>query len=162
DSVLGSWTYTYDSAFSDRISSATCTANCANGWGSDSWTYDEYGNRWTQTASVGPNGRYTFNSKNQITSASGTLYDNAGNMLNDGLGNTYSYDALSRLTGVNGTASTFMYDPFGNRVSQVVNGIATDFVYDGSTILHTNSSSHLGEDMRVPELGQYFGYSGSG
>jgi YD repeat-containing protein len=40
DSINGTWTYGYSGHFYQRLLSAACTANCANGWGGLSWTYD--------------------------------------------------------------------------------------------------------------------------
>jgi RHS repeat-associated protein len=45
---------------------------------------------------------------------------------------TYSYDKLSRLTGVAGPTSTttYGYDPAGNRLSKVLGGTTTSYAYD--------------------------------
>jgi hypothetical protein len=62
-----------------------------------------YGNRWQQnvTTGTGPNPSYTFDGNNRI-SGSGVVYDAAGNITNDGLGHTYTYDAEHRLLTVAG------------------------------------------------------------
>lgn len=99
-----------------------------------SYAYHRYGNRWQQnvTAGSGPSPQYPFNGSNQI-SASGVLYDAAGNVTSDGLGNTYTYDAENRLITMGGSNSaSYVYDAFGNRVRTTVNSSPYDFVFGGS------------------------------
>ena len=45
DSVMGTWTYTYDDF--NRLTSGTATAGVDDGLALG-WTYDRYGNRWAQ------------------------------------------------------------------------------------------------------------------
>jgi YD repeat-containing protein len=96
DSVNGIWSYTYSSAFPQRLSQSTCSvtspAACPNGstTESHSYSYDQFGNRWGQTnPNGGPNFAYTFNGNNQIANMSVT-YDAAGNMIADGPSLLYS------------------------------------------------------------------------
>jgi RHS repeat-associated protein len=157
DSSMGSWTFGYDPAFFGRLTSATCLANCPNGWGTLSWTYDEYGNRWQQIVSAGqgPQPSYMFDLHNHIT-GSGVAYDSAGNMVNDGLGDAYTYDANSRL--VNEQGDAFVFDALGNRVAStnLSSGEETDFVYAGSTLVHRNNSSAKGWGFESG-YGSYYG-----
>jgi RHS repeat-associated protein len=79
----------------------------------------------------GPAPQYSFNSNNQI-SGSGVQYDAAGNMTNDGLGNTYTYDAEGRVISVSGNNSaSYVYDAMGQRVRTTVNGSSYDFIFEG-------------------------------
>jgi RHS repeat-associated protein len=124
DSVNGNWTYTYDAM--NRISTSSKAGNAYN------YKYDPAGNRWQQnvTTGTGPAPQYTLNSNNQITT-SGVLYDAPGNVTNDGLGNTYTYDAEGRLTAVSGSNSaSYVYDALGQRVRTVVNSQTSDFIFD--------------------------------
>ena len=47
DSVMGTWSYSYDDF--NRLTSGTATAGVDNGL-TLGWTYDRYGNRWAQNA----------------------------------------------------------------------------------------------------------------
>lgn len=85
-----------------RLTSATATAYTR------SYTYDEWGNLKTVTATGGGQAGYTINyatnasgapSTNRILNFNGTIsysYDNAGNLTQEG-STTYSDDAASRL-----------------------------------------------------------------
>ena len=130
--VMGTWSYNYDDF--NRLVSGHATARVDNGL-SLGWTYDRYGNRWTQTASgsgnasaVQPNLSFTGNNNRvdgpglgcQATQA--FCYDADGNLLNDGR-NTYTYDAEGRVITLNGQ-KTYAYDAEGRRVAK----------YSGSTI----------------------------
>ena len=132
DSANGTWTYGYDDF--NRLNSSSCTATCPNASSTQafSYTYDQFGNRWQQnvTAGTGGSAQYSFNSNNQI-SGSGVTYDAAGNMMTDGLGNTYTYDAENRLVSVSGNYSlSYVYDAFGNRVEETNGATSQGLVYD--------------------------------
>jgi len=105
--------YTYDNL--SRLASAT-TPN----W-SMAWTYDEFGNRLTQsgtgTASTMGQTLTYDQTTNQITNT-GYTYDAAGNMTNMPSGQVLAYDAMDRLSTVtNGSnVSTMIYDAFGRRI----------------------------------------------
>ncbi len=48
---------------------------------------------------------------------------------------TYSYDSLYRLTGTtypNGDSQSYTYDPLGNRLTKVNNGVTTNYTYDNA------------------------------
>lgn len=120
DSINGSWRYTYDDF--NRVTSA----NKNNGQQTYSYDYDRYSNRWQQNS----NPSYIFNSNNQIQ-GSGVVYDSAGNITNDGLGNLYTYDAENRVISVTGSNSvTYVYDAFGQRVRATINSAPYDFIYN--------------------------------
>ena len=91
-----------------------------------------YGNRWQQnvTTGTGPNPSYTFDANNHITS-SGIVYDAAGNITNDGLGHTYTYDAENRLLAVAGaTSANYVYDASGRRVQETIGAASKNYIFD--------------------------------
>jgi RHS repeat-associated protein len=144
DPVNGSWSYGYDKF--NRIETASCSGDCPYGSSSQTlgFTYDQYGNRWTQTASpTGFTPSFSFNTKNQITSASGVVYDTDGNLTNDGNGNTFSFDHEGKLTAsvVGGVSSTYKNDPFGHRAESVTSAGTFDYVYDPSGRLITEADT---------------------
>jgi RHS repeat-associated protein len=97
-----------------------------------SYSYDSFGNMVSS-------GNYTFvqayTAANQL---SGWRYDDAGNLLSDGLGNTYTYDALGQITSDGGTS--YVYDPSGDRVAKI-GSIETDTMYFGGRPIATISSA---------------------
>jgi RHS repeat-associated protein len=128
DSVNGgSASYTYDDM--NRLSAATMGSLNLN------WTYDRYGNRWSQSSSGSWPGTVlqpslTFsNATNQVTS-SGYQYDVAGNLTQDPL-HTYTYDAEGNLTAIDhGSTATFLYDALNQRVQATQNGATQDFGFN--------------------------------
>jgi len=115
DSVNGYWSYGYDQ-FNLLASASKTGVNLT-------WVYDRFGNRWQQNGPGGPSPQYTIDTNNHIN-GSGVAYDALGNVLNDGVGHSFTYDAENRVTNANGTA--YVYDAFGRRVK---NG-AYEFLYD--------------------------------
>jgi RHS repeat-associated protein len=168
DQILGNWTYGYDNNIAGgRLTSATCTGGCANGYGTASWTYDEYGNRWTQTASKGLNTLFTYDTgaggamHNRLTSGQGATYDAAGDMLTDTIPNTYTYDALHRVSTFSANSSSFVYDGLGNRVEDHNANGTFDFYFDGSRRLHFDTSATVkGLGMKAG-YGEYHGAPGA-
>jgi RHS repeat-associated protein len=151
DSINGTWSYAYYGVMLHKLAWSGCTANCPNGWGSYAYGYDQFGNRWQQVVNSGsgPAPSYTFTNANQI-SGSGVAYDASGDMTADGLGNTYSYDALHRLKSIGGsnTSEAFVYDALGDRVGAnpaYQTGSQLDFVFDlNQKILHRNDAGISG------------------
>jgi RHS repeat-associated protein len=142
DYVMGTWTYTYDDF--NRLSSGTAASGVDDGL-TLGWTYDRYGNRWTQTATgtgnasaVQPNLAF-YGNNNQV---SGWDYDAAGNLTNDNR-NTYAYDAEGRITSLN-SAPTYAYDAEGRRVAKLGSGgtVATSYLLDlsGNQVTELNAS----------------------
>ncbi len=105
------------------------------------YTYDEVGNRLTETKCVllpcaSPiTTTYTYDDANRIATVNGVAYtfDANGNLKDDGA-SQYDYDSANRLTSVlntqNSALSTFAYNGLGDRVSQTVNGQTTNYVLD--------------------------------
>ena len=96
----------------NRLTARTATSgNAQNG----SWTYDRYGNRWSQT--VSPGGYQQQLSVNTTNNqVSGFSYDTAGNLVNDAT-HTYTYDAEGNMVAVDGGATAkYGYDASNHRV----------------------------------------------
>jgi RHS repeat-associated protein len=75
----------------------------------------------------------SFNAANEMTAFNGTAltHDANGNLTGDGT-NTYTWDARNHLSAVSGaTTASFVYDAFGRRMSKALNGVTTEFLYDG-------------------------------
>ena len=142
----GTSTYGYDQF--NRLTSQSGTQSMA-------WTYDRWGNRWTQTLTGGSPAQqpsFTFsNANNQI--ASGTCnpvtwnqycYDAAGNMTAD-TNHTYTYDAEGNITQVDGgSTATYVYDALNHRVRTVNSSGTTEFVFNlnGQRVSEWNASTH--------------------
>jgi len=139
DSVMGQWTYSYDSlnrltGAQAPVSQPTNISNYFAGIASG-WTYDAFGNRKaetqgaisgaTPTAAMPSSSSATYNTSNQLIAASqnagGSLtYDASGNVIYDGI-NSYLYDAESRLCAVKNIAgglTGYIYDAAGIRVAK--------------------------------------------
>jgi len=109
------------------------------------YNYDDLGNR----TSVVNNDTTTYipNNLNQYDSVAGITYeyDNSGNLTSDQT-NTYTYDSENRLiTATTPTQSaTYSYGPFGRRTQKNVDGIVTNYFYEGYEILvEYNGSGEL-------------------
>ncbi|MEW6108478.1 MAG: hypothetical protein AB1632_04810 [Nitrospirota bacterium] len=61
---------------------------------------------------------------------------------------TYSWDARNRLVGINGfntdcgsLTASFKYDALGRRIEKTINGITTQYLYDGPDIIQEKNAS---------------------
>lgn len=117
----GGLTYTQTFAYDALNRLTTAQENSGTNW-SQTNGYDRYGNRWIDLGG-GNQSLYFTTSNNRITGAS---YDNAGNLLNDGL-HSYAYDAENKISKVDGT-SAYVYDGNGLRVRKLV-GENLRFIY---------------------------------
>jgi RHS repeat-associated protein len=100
----------------------TGTQNQATDGLNESYSYDAFGN-------LQQSGNFNFiqayTTANRI---SGYSYDTAGNLLADGLGNTYTWDANEMISSSNGTS--YFYDAEGDRVGKS-GSVPTDTIYFG-------------------------------
>ncbi len=123
DLVNGNWTFGYDQF--NRLSSS----NKNSGLQTFSFAYDRYSNRWQQNAPQGgPAPQYVFDNNNRLV-GSGVTYDALGEVLTDGLGNSFTWDDEGRLIQVKQSSTvtaTYVYDAEGRRV----HGPNGEYVYD--------------------------------
>lgn len=121
------------------------------------YTYDEVGNRVSQTTETATN-TYQYDDANRLVSVDSVAYtwNNNGNLLNDGV-NTYTYtnNKLSNITG-NNLNITYQYNGLGERVSQMVNGVTTHFTVDLnaglSQVLSDGTNTYLYGVERIAQV----------
>lgn len=147
DSHAGAWSYTYDAL--NRIWKASGPG------GSTTYTTDAFGNKKgaTTTSGVAPSPNYGVYPTNALSgnalqydlttgsgSPAGAGYP-TGNVISDGSGDSFRYDAEGRLYSVMNGTTCFTYDGDGDRVAMtncnVVNhgngtttGILSEYLYD--------------------------------
>jgi RHS repeat-associated protein len=154
--ILANFTYTYDlesRLYTETDNGMTVTfsydtINQLTGDGTRSYTYDLNGNRTLSGYQTGTGNQLTSDGVWNFT------YDNEGNLIKavriaGGLTWTYSYDNINHLTGAQERAtdggtlllqSTYVYDPFANRIEKDVwtqaggTTTVTRFGYDGQDI----------------------------
>jgi RHS repeat-associated protein len=128
--------YQYDGA--SQVT-ALVYRNATGVLGDLSYQYDAVGNRtgvggaFARTLLPNPLVSANYNAANrQLTFDSQPLtYDLNGNLTNDGV-KTYTWNSRNQLVAIaGGSAASFMYDALGRRHSRVVNGVSTEFLYDG-------------------------------
>ena len=110
---------------------------------SQTYGYDRYGNRWVNPGSyvrdptLTPQSQSAFDANyNRLL---GCQYDPAGNLTQDGTGNTYTYDLENRQKSHNGT-TTYHYDGEGRRIKKVEALGATVFIYNAAgQLVHEHS-----------------------
>jgi len=132
------------------------------------YTYDGAGNRVSlmrngANASLLPAAvaSASYDAANEQTAYAGTTltYDNNGNLTTDGT-NTYQWDARNRLMGLSGgSTASFAYDPLGRRINKTINGVSTQFAYDGNDITAEIGSSTVGTTyLRSLNIDEVFGF----
>ena len=128
--------YGYNSA--SQLTSLTYTLGQTT-LGNLTYTYDaagrrtEMGGTWARTNLPGTVTSATYNAGNQLTTWNGTTltYDFNGNLASQGT-RTFDWDARNRMAAIGGVGTaTFVYDGLGRRITRVVDGFTTDFLYDG-------------------------------
>jgi len=121
------------------------------------YTYDAVGNRMTQDAS-GTTTTYGYDDANRMTSVNGFTisWDSNGNLRNNGV-NTYTYNGENRLIAYSNGTDTYeyTYNGLGDRLSQIVNGVVTNYTLDlnaGLTqVLNDGTNSYLYGLSRIAE-----------
>ena len=128
--------YTYDDNY--RLTGFQrgnlATGNFSN---QSSYDYDPLGNR-QQVIKDGISTEYSSNEMNEYNSISGMsspIYDNNGNLMEDGTIN-YQYDFENRLISVdNDSLTTYKYDPLGRRISKTSNIGTIEYFYDRDRVI---------------------------
>jgi RHS repeat-associated protein len=124
-------TFGYDAL--NRLISAGDQSHWAN-----TYTYDPWGNLTNKNPGT-PAGETLQKSADSNNHLSGIGYDAGGNETNDGLGNTFVYDAENRITTTAGVSYT--YDADGRRISKST-GINYWYGPTGAALAETDSSGN--------------------
>ena len=75
-----------------------------------------------------------------MIAASEYSYDAAGELVADGVGNSYQYNADGMVTASSG--AQYVYDALDQRVEKTVGGTSTEYVYfQGSVLAEINAAS---------------------
>lgn len=116
--------YGYDSDY--RLASEAITADPGGNNGTVSYVYDAVGNRTQQTSTLSavPGGSFSYDANDRLTT---DLYDANGNTISSG-GISYAYEFENRLVQSSGLG--VVYDGDGNRVSETVGGVPTQYLVD--------------------------------
>lgn len=113
----------------------------------DSWTYDDIGNRLTQSINGTPatytyvkNGANPLNGQRLLNDGTNayTWDANGSNLTRNGTpGNfTFGYNVDNRLTSITGAAAaSYTYDYQGRRTTKTVSGTTTTYLYDGLNLV---------------------------
>ncbi len=146
-------TYTYDVL--DRLTAACfATTSCTTATDYVKYTYDDMGNRLTETRPAGTT-TYTYNAANELTQTSGPAgatsygYDVDGNQTSAG-SNTYTYNQAGRITSqtVGGTTTSFTYDGDARRLSASAGNTTTDYLWDPRTYQLAVETDGAGNTLR--------------
>jgi len=128
-------TYGYDA--NDRLTSSCYQTSCPNQ--NDPyirWTYDEVGNRLTETRPSGTTD-YGYNAGDELTTAGNTnySYDTNGNQTAAGT-TSYTYNLGNQLTSVTSgsTTTSYSYDGDGNRMVATAGGSTTNYLWDTNAL----------------------------
>lgn len=132
----GSLSYTQGFGYDSLNRLTTSNENSGANW-SQTNAYDRYGNRWIDLGG-GNQSLYFTASNNRIT---GSSYDAAGNLLNDGTHN-YTYDAENKIAKVD-NVNAYVYDGEGQRVRKLL-GENLRFVYGTTSDLIMEFSGSTG------------------
>ncbi|MFN8009048.1 MAG: ribonuclease domain-containing protein [Terriglobia bacterium] len=138
--------YSYDVL--NRITNASETPGTGTAWSAITYGLDRYGNRWVSTGyklfpTLTPVSSAEFNAAtNRMVSPSS--YDAVGNLTNNKVSQTATYDAENRMTSFNSGVgiTNYTYDGDGRRISkQLSSGATTYYVYNAFGQLAAEYSS---------------------
>jgi RHS repeat-associated protein len=120
--------WTYDGIYrltNEIISLAPSGKNGSVGYG-----LDPVGNRSSESSTLSgiSSGSFSFNQDDELSSET---YDQDGNVTAAG-GKSFTYDSENHLVSMSasGTATSLVYDAFGNRVSKAVNSVTTKYLVE--------------------------------
>ncbi len=139
DSVTGNWTYSYDPL--NRLLTAASSSGYFSGLNL-TWTYDNFGNRESQTAPGSSN--VSLTQPESLTFSAGNnradqfQYYANGDVKQD-LQNTYLYDAEGRVCAVDSTlggVTLYLYNANGTRVAKGSGSFSCNPSANGFTVTH--------------------------
>lgn len=135
-------TYGYDAVY--RLLNSTA---------GEVFTYDSAGNRLSDAARL-----YTITAGNVMAAVGSTAYtyDSYGNTLKAGPWG-YTWNSSGHLAGAsNGsTVASYTYDPFGRRICKTVNGVTTNYVYDGQDIAASITGGNVTHFVHGPGVDEH-------
>ena len=142
--------YGYDDLYrltSEAVSGAPSGTN-----GAISYTYDAVGNRVLRNSTlpaISATGLLNYDSNDRIST---DPYDANGNLLNAGVGSNL-FDFENRLVSAGGVS--IVYDGEGNRVSETVAGVTTNYLIAD---LNTTGFSQLMEELQGGSVSRVYSY----
>jgi len=96
------------------------------------------GGSFSRTGLPQPLSTGSYNSANQQTTfgTQSLTYDDNGNLISDGI-NSYGWNARDQLVSISGPGltATFQYDALGRRISKLINGATTGYLYDEQDVV---------------------------
>jgi RHS repeat-associated protein len=157
--VIANYSYNADS----QLTGITYT-QAGSVLGDLAYTYDSAG----RVATVGGSLAHTtlppavasasYNADNQLTQWGGTamMYDPNGNLTSDGA-HTYTWSPRNLLASIDGgNTASFVYGPFGRRVSKTVYGTTSGYLYDGPNVVQELSGSTPSANLLSGGLDEIF------
>ena len=137
------------------------------------YTYDANGNRISQSQNAKTDTPFTatYDAANRMATYNGypLTYDANGNLVQRQSATgivTYTWNARNQLTGISGPSGTasFKYDALGRRIEKTVNGVTTQYLYDGNQAIAELSGSAIGATyltgLQIDEVLARYGASG--
>jgi RHS repeat-associated protein len=147
-SGLGATSYSYDSNY--QLTGTTYPNVAPFNGEVHAWTYDNIGNRLTNTVNASTaNYTYFKNGSNplngqrlQSDGVKTYAYDANGNVTGDGT-YTFTWDYENRLIGITGggVMASYSYDYLGRRKSKTVDSATTQYLYDGEDLVRETSTT---------------------
>jgi RHS repeat-associated protein len=147
----GTVNYQYDAA--NRLTALSYVKPDTTVLSALAYTYDANGNRISQSLNAKTDTPFTatYDAANRMATYNGypLTYDANGNLIQRQTATgtvTYTWDARNRLTGISGPSGTasFKYDALGRRIEKTVNGVSTQYLYDGNQAIAELSGSAIG------------------